>query len=780
MHFPKHSTALSIIVALHSAALAATPSAGLQEPGLPSETSAPAFIAPSAADLQRLFFDQPGDGRIWARGATFKASFGVEGATYIPFLGSAAPQNYPVRFTIAALESGGVPIDFDAEAHAKLDGQTVHYDRGSVIESYLLATSSIEQVFTLRDLPARGEIVLRLDLHSELEPVRDGANVRLRNALGHVAYDNALAFDARGETVLLESELVDGAIQLRVPAEFVASARLPLSIDPLISTFAIDTSTAQTFSPNVAYDATSDRYLVAYRVAVSGGDHDIFARMYTGAGVLLPAMDAFVDQTSESWSRPGVANNNFMNQFMMASGVTNSTSVRRVVARTRSASTGALSLTIAVHSTTEGNCNTLSVGGDNSDVDLRPYCIAWRQGTDQSFARLVTTTGSLVGVAPLALVGPSSTSNAKPAVSKSCNASAWNVVWEADQGALGVNVVGRRIRTDGTFAGPAFSITTDGGSTNPQVSSCLSGTNRYAVVYENLTGSGTNIGMYVVDDATSLAFKTVSRNLDNSFLYGASLPSAATDGKHFLVAYSALQPGSTTNKNVYVSDWFLTPTNEIDNAILRVTLAGSGTPEQDVLVTSRFDGSGATTGSAWNRSMLVWDDNDDNIEGALFETLIGGPVSKFCFGDGTSNDCPCANTSAQRGCPNSLDPLGAELWHTGAASLSQDSLRLYVDYGVGSWAFFYQGTARLSSGGLYGVPFGDGLNCTGGVIVRFAAAPMSSGHASLGSTVNPIHTLGNVLSAGTRYYQAWYRNSADFCVSAVTNTTNAVQAVWTP
>jgi hypothetical protein len=39
-----------------------------------------------------------------------------------------------------------------------------------------------------------------------------------------------------------------------VPADFVAHARLPLTIDPVLSTFSIDTNPPNAFGPNYAFD----------------------------------------------------------------------------------------------------------------------------------------------------------------------------------------------------------------------------------------------------------------------------------------------------------------------------------------------------------------------------------------------------------------------------------------------------------------------------------------------------------------------------------------------
>ena len=55
-------------------------------------------LAPPAIDFSRVFWDEPGDGAIWARGRNYKASFDERGATFIPYMGFDAPRNY--RFGI--------------------------------------------------------------------------------------------------------------------------------------------------------------------------------------------------------------------------------------------------------------------------------------------------------------------------------------------------------------------------------------------------------------------------------------------------------------------------------------------------------------------------------------------------------------------------------------------------------------------------------------------------------------------------------------------------------
>jgi hypothetical protein len=51
----------------------------------------------------------------------------------------------------------------------------------------------------------------------------------------------------------------------------------------------------------------------------------------------------------------------------------------------------------------------------------------------------------------------------------------------------------------------------------------------------------------------------------------------------------------------------------------------------------------------------------------------------------------------------------------------------------------------------------------------------------VGANEPTLVVLGSIpASGGTRIYQAWYRNSATFCMSAAFNLTNAISATWAP
>lgn len=153
----------------------------------------------------------------------------------------------------------------------------------------------------------------------------------------------------------------------------------------------------------------------------------------------------------------------------------------------------------------------------------------------------------------------------------------------------------------------------------------------------------------------------------------------------------------------------------------------------------------------------------------------------FCVGDGSGTPCPCGNASApgaNAGCTTSLGQ-GATLRGAGATRLAADGLELRADSMTGPFALFFQGTSA-SNGGA-GAPFGDGLRCAGGSLIRLGAEDCVAGAAHYpGPGDVPVSVQGAVAAPGRRYYQAWYRNAAAWCTPATFNLTNGLAVDWIP
>lgn len=150
----------------------------------------------------------------------------------------------------------------------------------------------------------------------------------------------------------------------------------------------------------------------------------------------------------------------------------------------------------------------------------------------------------------------------------------------------------------------------------------------------------------------------------------------------------------------------------------------------------------------------------------------------FCAGDGSGAACPCGNTGAVgAGCANSTGTSGL-LAGSGSVSLAADSLTLSASgLPANASVLFFQGTTA-QNGGL-GSPFGDGLRCAGGSVVRLGTKVASAGNSSYPTLGDQTVSMrGVVVAPGTRTYQAWYRNAATFCTADTFNLTNGLSVLW--
>lgn len=172
----------------------------------------------------------------------------------------------------------------------------------------------------------------------------------------------------------------------------------------------------------------------------------------------------------------------------------------------------------------------------------------------------------------------------------------------------------------------------------------------------------------------------------------------------------------------------------------------------------------------------------DELEDVLLVLENGDLAAQsMCFG--TSTSCPCGNAGRPgAGCDNSFATGGAVLAATGRASVSGDTLGLEASgLPPQTVALFFQGTALVAQGG--GTPFGDGVRCVQGGVIRLGQRASTAGVARVGEGIpgDPsLSSTGSIPPGGaTRWYQAWYRNVAPFCTSATFNTTNALRVTWT-
>ena len=168
-------------------------------------------------------------------------------------------------------------------------------------------------------------------------------------------------------------------------------------------------------------------------------------------------------------------------------------------------------------------------------------------------------------------------------------------------------------------------------------------------------------------------------------------------------------------------------------------------------------------------------------------TCIGTP---FCSGGPTGSPCPCDNVGTQGGgCANSRVPpgrfpdehdhqqRGARLSASGTNSVSADDLTLEASCLTIGPGLYFQGDNAVNSGD--GVPFGDGLRCAGGSVVRLEVRFATSNSYTTQSTIS-VAAKGGVSAGQTKRYQYWYRDSGVSPCNSLFNLTNGFEVTWTP
>jgi len=741
-------------------------------------------ISSTSERYARVHWDTDEHGAIWVRGRTYKARFGSEGATYFPLFGSNQPRHFPLELTLASATSAGQAIPLSPITSVVRDGERVVIERGVIDEVYEIGVEGVEQTFVISERPAGG-LELVVGLRSEMTRGERADGFEFANEFGAVRYGRAFVREESGVKRALVTRLVAGGVQIDVEADYLASAQFPLTVDPLITTFDVDTTTFDNFAPDVAFDATTYRYLYVYEETVTATDHDVYSQVISLTGVAGPG--AYVDSSTTDWRGPSVGNLNAYDQFLVAGSVGNVVGFSSRIVRGRTTpATGPTYGTVFNISTTvdsTGHKTNVSVGGDPFSGFPAYYCVAfereWSPTDHDILARLVTNTGTLVGASVLPIANTSPQHDMLPSVSKGNSGIRWNIAWQRDITSTNGDIHAAQVEWDGSAITTPNFVVSAGSSddTRPSASTSLTA-GSYAVVWERYFATTSDHDIY----AASITGGTVGPITSLSFIEGTTLfedqrePAVDSDGQHFTVTYAETYLSSLADYDIYVSAFhILAGAIAVSEAHVPFAFLNGTQIEPTIVSQVSTGGTGPGYALGWTDATIA---TNRNIEGGLYNSPIGGPISSFCAGDGTGTACPCGNSGLPgNGCASSVNPNGANLSATGSAGIGLDSLVLSGSGMPNSSALYFQGTTRLN-GGL-GSLFGDGLRCAGGSIIRLGTKVNASGGSQYPAAGDPsISVRGLVTSPGTRTYQVWYRNAAVFCVSATFNLTNGLSVTW--
>lgn len=335
MKTPSRSPAFAAVL-LTSAALAQSPDdqidgprtlaapqpIGLQAPQ--DESSVPALAtarADSMFNVRTRIHTAPDDPEggaygTWASGGDYKVSF-HDRFTFVPYLGATYPHNQPWTWRTTNATLGGTPIArVDLEPiREHTDFRYEYHFQGGLIEAYDVRVEGVEQTFVLKRRPAgSGDLVITGAVESQLQSAtlldQHGELVFAdQNGRDIMRYGAAIAFDADGRRVDVTTSHESGTIMLRVPEEWLAAARYPVTIDPLLTRECIAHWNSVTPAPRagtvldveIGRDDIANDVMIAYTRYVSATDEDLWVWLFDDDDATVAnRYEAFTDITT-SW-----------------------------------------------------------------------------------------------------------------------------------------------------------------------------------------------------------------------------------------------------------------------------------------------------------------------------------------------------------------------------------------------------------------------------------------------------------------------------------------------
>jgi hypothetical protein len=247
---------------------------------------------------------------LWAAGPDYKASF-HDGFAFFPVLGADHPENLPLHWRTAGVVAGGVPVDLATEVEPTHDAWRVEYQRGPMTEAYDLREDGVEQSFVFpAPVGAAGDLVIRGVVTTPLRarPL-EAAHAALTFCDGAgreiLRYGAAIAFDAVGRKTEVATSWTGQLIELRVPAEWLAGAVHPVTVDPLTSRVVVANWGGSDFGqpsyPDIVRNDETDELYVTYTRQTSASDYDLYVRVTDD---LFGGTRRIFSDITASWSTP--------------------------------------------------------------------------------------------------------------------------------------------------------------------------------------------------------------------------------------------------------------------------------------------------------------------------------------------------------------------------------------------------------------------------------------------------------------------------------------------
>ena len=566
--------------------------------------------------FEKVYYQVTSDGAIHAKGSNYKAEFNSGGVTYRPLGGKT------MTFSLMDASVGSQRLTLNSDAVPTRDGDTISIDRGAFVEHYGLTHNTIEQLFTIEELPAHGNLVLRIAADTpNMIATANSDGLEFKGDQTEVKYSKAVLVDAIGATTALSTKLINDVIEIRVNGSTLDRAAFPITIDPVISNSTPFTYLPYQYSkPDVAYDATNNRFVLVAEFHYAADDHDIYSILLNASGVPIPGTFAYVDLTGVNWRNPKVANNNIAKKFMVVAehGLDG---YRGIWGNTVDPATGAHGEQFPVVAYDGKEKINPDIGGDSLLAPPTHFLVVWESVFSDDdhdiWMRLMNANGTTAGDATA--LDFASTNQSYPAVSKSNRGAQWAVVWQSNIAANNENIWGAKVNWNGNITVPAQVI--NGGPEShkrPQVSSPMA--NQYLIAY----AEGWSIHLQLVNN--TLATVDISSLVDlgnDTFSQPRLYPTVDADGSKFVIGYAEMYDGQ------YPGDWDLYADSIcVDNGALKLaeyhrTLTESGNPDVQVTVATSWSAGGA----AMDPVVFAWTELNGSDDGKVGVAGYDAPTS---------------------------------------------------------------------------------------------------------------------------------------------------------
>ncbi|MEZ6016882.1 MAG: hypothetical protein R3F49_17315 [Planctomycetota bacterium] len=757
---------------------ARVPRAGAAAAARVEERGPSPYPALALAPPDEQVFYEVEDGVHWAMGHTWKASFGPDGATFIPFLGSEAARNYPIRFLLESVRHGAVSASLAAPVVSR-DGDRVVLDRGPVRSEYLTAVGGVEQRFVLDAPLGTGDLLLDVAVASDLTAVPEGAGWRFDGPEGGARYGAATVLDARGRSMPLEVAYDGARLRFVVPSAFLAEAVWPVTIDPFLSSTVVDSDIKDQSEADVAYDRITNQYMVVFEEAFSATDGDVKSYYLTSLGALIPTSAVYINFDSQDCRRPRVACTANQRQFLTV--FTLNSTPTKIRARARHCDTSAQGVHFFVDNGTASARAHADVAGDTFTGSSAHFVVVWQRewsATDADIvARSVDADGAYVSgeVFVTNLVGirdeqPSCSNTITPG-RDDCN-----IVWRRFNPTTGLSqILGAAVRFDaGAVSNPlALSGSIPGRYAHPSVSgqsSAALGTSTVpgsiAVWEEDFISDRDVIGVtFGVTSSSTFTYVANKQNISamehvDIFLDQGD-PTIAVIEDQFVLSYASLFPGASdhvireTTLNVVFGEFGLSQAHEA----LDISMRETGHPR----VASRWEHGEATSSecvSAYVSSSTTNPTSQRDIRAirhARSADFVNGIQYELCGSEPNSTGF----RSYLRAVASAAIPTSIRLI---ATRLPDNSNGYFL--------------VSMTPGNGVTPPNNVGTLCLGGSIGRYSSMVLNTGTNggfSLDTSMLTISQPGGIvvgMPGQTWYFQGWHRDTSGG--AATSNFTNAV------